>query len=67
MFALISYQSALERIKVLERALRGVAAHHYEPQYGGYCWCLANRKGALDEHDIDCIAARQALAKKETP
>ena len=54
------------RIEKLEMALRGVYTHHYEPRFGGYCWCLNDRKDALDEHDMRCKAARQALAEEAT-
>jgi len=51
-----------ERVEALEAALRGVRVHHYEWQFGGYCWCLSNRTGATDEHDAHCLEARAALA-----
>jgi len=53
-----------ERVEALEAALRGVQVHYYEPQFGGYCWCLGNRTGATDEHDARCLEARAALGKE---
>lgn len=49
----------------LREALIGVSVHHYEPQFGGYCWCIAERRDAHDAHDLDCLAARAALAAHE--
>ena len=53
--------AALAQEKALHDALRGVFMRHYEPQFGGYCWCR-QRSGVHEPHTEYCKQAKAALA-----
>ena len=57
--------AAQAREKALREALRGVFLRHYEPQFGGYCWCH-QRSGAYEPHMEYCKQAKAALAAAPT-